>query len=130
MESTNKRKERPGSVTGWLMLLIISNLFIAFIYLIGNEKMPGVFSTKGMSYYLRILFSLIAIGNVICVVLLLQWKKWGFWGIVILWICVFAIKVFNGAGVIQSISGLFGIAMLYGILQIRKNNISAWVNLD
>lgn len=123
-------KERPGAVTAWLMLLIISNLIMAFIYLIGNEKMPGVFSTKGMSFYFRFVFSMIAIANIICIVLLLQWKKWGFWGLVISGICVFAINVFNGAGVIESISGLFGLVMLYGILQIRKNNISAWANLE
>jgi hypothetical protein len=68
--------------------------------------------------------------NVVFSVMLFLWKKWGFWGFIITSIGAFAINLSIGLGVGQSIAGLVGIAVLYGVLQIKKDNISAWANLE
>ena len=41
-----------------------------------------------------------------------------------------AINLSIGLGIGQSLLGLVGIAILYGVLQIKKDNIPAWNNLE
>ena len=77
-----------------------------------------------------ILLGIICIANVIFSVMLFQWKKLGFWGFIITSIGAFIINLSIGLGIVQSLFGLVGIAILYGVLQIKKDNIPAWDNLE
>ncbi len=128
MESTNIKKERHGAVTAWLVVMIIFNLVAAYMYF-GQDLVQGSLN-RGVSFYALIGLGILGIWNVICAVLLLRWIKWGFWGFVISAVCVFSINIYIGVVLIKCIAGLFGAPFLYGILTIRKNNISAWENLE
>jgi hypothetical protein len=129
LETTNLTKQRHGCVTAWLVLLIFTNSLVALLYLLGGDniskRLPG-----GISNNILILLAILGILNVGCSVMLFQWKKLGFWGFVLTSICAFVINLNVGLGIGQSIFGLVGIAVLYGVLQIKKDNHSAWTNLE
>ena len=128
-ESTNVSKQRHGCVTAWLVLMIIANSLTAIIYLFASEmitdNLPGNVSTP-----MIILLGIIGIANIVFSVMLFQWKKLGFWGFIITSIGALIINLSIGLGIGQSLFGLGGIAILYGVLQIKKDSITAWENLE
>lgn len=54
----------------------------------------------------------------------------GFYGILIVGLITFAINISTGLGLLQSFYGLVGIGALFAVLQIKKNDVSAWENLE
>ena len=63
--------------------------------------------------------------------MILQWKKMGFFGFVATSIAALFLNSLLGLDLLQSLLGLSGIAILYGILQIKgKNGNSAWSGMD
>jgi len=127
-ENSNVTKQRHGCVTAWLIFVIIANSFSVTFSLFGSEMiakaLPGVALTP-----LIISSGIIGIVNIIFSVLLFQWKKIAFWGFIITSIGASIINFSLGFG-IQSLFGLVGIAILYAVLQIKKDDVSAWENLD
>lgn len=128
-ENPNVSKQRHGCVTAWLVLMIIANSLTAIIYLFASEmitdNLPGNVSTP-----MIILLGIIGIANIVFSVMLFQWKKLGFWGFIITSIGALIINLSIGLGIGQSLFGLVGIAILYGVLQIKKDSITAWENLE
>ena len=128
-ENSNVTKQRHGCLTAWLILMIIANSATAILYLFASEMITknllGEVSTP-----MIILLGIIGIGNVIFSVLILQWKKLGFWGFIITSIGAVIINSTIGLGIGQSLFGLIGIAIFYGILQIKKDNVTGWENLE
>lgn len=128
-ENSNVAKQRHGCVTAWLILMIICNSLIAIIYLFASDLFTNNLSGN-VSTSMIILLGIIGIGNVVFSVLLFQWKKIGFWGFIVTSIAALIINISIGLGIVQSVLGLLGIAVLYGVLQIKKDNIPAWDNLE
>jgi len=125
----NRLKQRHGCVTAWLILMIIVNSLIAVVYLFASDTIAGALPGD-VSTLMIIILGIIGIGNVIFSVLLLQWKKFAFWGFVITSVCTFFINLSIDLGIGQSLFGLVSIAVFYGILQIKKDNVTAWENLE
>jgi len=127
-ETTSNLKQRHGCVTAWLIFMIVVNSLMAILYLFaGNiiaQNLPG-----GISNSMLILLAILGVGNVIFSILLFKWMKIGFWGFLLTSIAALAVNLNIGLGVVQSLLGLAGIAVLYGVLQIKKDNVSAWTNL-
>lgn len=128
-ENPNVEKERHGCVTAWLVLMIILNSLTAVIYLFASDmitaNLPGSISTS-----MVILLGIIGVANVVFAALLLQWKKMAFWGFAATSVITLLINVTHGISVGQSLLGLAGVAILYGVLQIKQNNVSAWDHLE
>ncbi|MBT8205004.1 MAG: hypothetical protein KJP14_07075 [Eudoraea sp.] len=127
--SSNQSKQRHGCVTAWLILLIIINSLTALSYLFAggliSQNIPG-----GVSKSMMIILALMGIANVIFAVLLFKWRKIGFWGFLLTSIVALAINLNIGMSIGQSLLGLVGIILLYGVLQIKKDQVSAWNQLD
>jgi hypothetical protein len=125
----NTTKQRHGCATAWLVLMIIANSLTAILSLFASDmvtkNLPGNVSTS-----MIILLGVIGIGNIIFSVLLFQWKKIGFWGFIITSIGALIINLSIGLSIGQSLFGLVGIAILYGVLQIKKENVTTWENLE
>jgi hypothetical protein len=121
-------KERNGFVTTWLVLGVIANGIISLIYLCGgnyiNDNLPEPLSDTTL--YFLAAFGLV---NVICYILLLNWKVIGFWGIFFSNIIVFIINLYAGVDPVTSFLSMGSFGALAGILQIRKEGVSAWNNL-
>ena len=68
---------------------------------------------------------------VICFVMLYRLKKWAFWGVVIISIIAIAMNISVGFSILRS--SLFivcAFTILFGVMQLKKNNISAWQALN
>lgn len=111
------------------MLLIVLNSITGLVYLLA-----GNFLAKNMPVEIpksiMLLLSILGIVNVVCAAMLLKWKRWGFWGFVTTSVVALIINISIGMGVGKSILGLAGLGILYAILQIKENNVSAWKNLE
>ncbi len=118
-------KERHGCVTTWLVFMILANSLIGLIYLLVPESIAKEMDVDIPIYILSIL-GLIGIANVVFSFALFKWKLWGFYGFIVSSLASFVINLLIGTEVAQSVMGLVGIAFLYGVLQIKKNNIAAW----
>ncbi|MFT4661649.1 MAG: hypothetical protein ACI8XB_001929 [Patiriisocius sp.] len=126
---TKSSKQRHGCVTACLILMIVANSLAAISYLFAGDLVSQNFP-GGISSSLLILLAIMGIGNVIFSVLLYNWKKIGFWGFLLTSLVALVINLSLGLGIAQSIFGLAGIAILYGVLQIKQENATAWDNLD
>ena len=134
MESLNEsgsvtaQKQRHGCVTAWLVIMIILNSLTAITYLFASDFITN--NLQNASKTMIVLLGVFSVANVIFAVMLLQWKKIGFWGVIVSSIIVLIINLSIGIGIGQSVMGLVGVAVLYGILQIKKDNVTAWENLE
>jgi len=128
-ETANNGKKRHGCVTAWLIFMIIGNSLAALIYLFDgdfiNKSLPRPISTTTL-----ILLTIIGIANVMFAILLLRWNKSGFWGFVMSAIAALIVNLRVGLGIGQCLLGLAGIGILYAVLQIKQDDISAWDNLE
>lgn len=128
-ESSSPTKLRHGCVTAWLILMIILNSITALVYLFASETISRNFP-QGISNSSLTLLSVIGVLNTVFAVLLFRWKKWAFWGFAITSIITFIINLSIGIGIGQAIFGFAGVAILFGIMQIERNGVSAWKNLE
>lgn len=124
-----EEKKRHGCVSAWLVLMILVNSMSALVYFILQKVMPEVFQGILPEKNIIIL-GVLATANVVFAVFLLQWKKIGFWGYAGTTVIVFIINLQSGLGMNSSVFGLAGIAILYGILQIKQDGVTAWENLE
>lgn len=133
MENANENadivKQRHEFVSAWLVLMIIVNALCALMYLCVNSFVRDCFP-ENTSTLTVVLLGAFSIANVVFAVMLLKWKKFGFWGFTGTSILATVINLNLGFGVGQSSGGLVGVALLYGILQIKKDDVAAWKNLD
>ena len=67
--------------------------------------------------------------NIMCLIALFKWKKWGFYGALASGILVCVINVSIGLNIVQAVLGLAGIAILYGVLQIGGDK-KGWAQLE
>lgn len=128
-EKTTEPKQRHGCVTAWLIFMIIGNSISSLTYLFGGNLIAQSFSGGISSFMVALLFFL-GLGNVLFAVMLLKWKKLGFWGFIFTSICAVIINLNLGLGIQQSLFGLMGIVILYAVLQIKKDDVAAWENLE
>ena len=128
-ENNNAPKQRHGCVTAWLVLMIIANSMTAILYLFAGDMVSQNFP-GGISDSMILVLGILGVGNIIFSILLFKWKKLGFWGFLLTSIAALAINLNIGLGIGQSLFGLVGLAVLYGVLQIKENNVKAWDLLE
>lgn len=123
--SVSTLPQRHGCVTAWLILMLILNSTTALVY----AFMPGKF-TQTVSSNALIALVIIGIVNVICAVMLLRWKKIGFYGFAVTAVTTIIINLSIGISPIKASVGFAGFLILYVILQIKKDGVSAWSYLS
>jgi len=128
-ENPTVAKQRHGCLTAWLILIIIGSSASSLMYFFARDMVTENLPAD-TSPIMLILLGILGIGNVIFAVLLFQWKKLGFWGFVLTSIGALIINFYIGLPIGQSAFGLAGIAILYAILQIKKEDVSGWENLE
>ena len=120
-------KNRHGCLTAYLIFMLLANSVTALMLLFGGagirEQMvdmpPWAFPVLGA-------FGLL---NLVCVIAILKWKRWGFWGFCFSALVVFILNTILGLPGSQSLGGLIGVAILFGVLQIGKQK-KGWTQLD
>ena len=118
--------ERHWFVTAWLILIIVINLAALIIYIMLPSKILAMSHTP-YDTHLEILF--LGALNIVFSLTLMRWRKIGFYGFCITAILSFLLNISTDISPIASILGLFGPALLYAILKIKKNGRPAWYYL-
>lgn len=145
-----EEKQRHGFVTFWLVLMIVSNIAGAITQIVvsqfaiwqyaTDEKAELFFYIKhGMvDYYTFAVYfmAVLAVINVVAAILLLIWKKLGYWLFVgsasACFVIMVSFAILGGvtSAVLSSLIGaVLGPIVLWAILQIRKKGISCWKQL-
>jgi hypothetical protein len=118
-------KERHGCLTAWLIMMIIANSVVSLIYV---ANLFGAGNTLNLSVWTLLILIILSLCGVLCAIFLFRWKKLGFWGYCVMAVLGVIVNLSIGLG-IQSFSGLIGLALLYGVLQIGKQN-KGWPQLE
>ena len=123
----SEEKKRHGCLTAWLILMLIADSGSALMYLLGGNAIKTAYpDAPGWTFPVLIVFSLF---NLVCTIAIFKWKKWGFWGFCVSSIVALAINLTIGLGIAQSLGGLIGVAIFFGVLHIGKEN-KGWSKLD
>lgn len=122
----NNSKERHGCVNAWLWIAIIANLGYGIFYAVSmfGEYMSS--SSLGFGF-----LSILSAINLLGSILLMRWNKCGFY----LFIISAILSAIVNVGLLKlepymAIFGLIAIILWWAILQIKKDGISAWNNLE
>jgi hypothetical protein len=130
-ENSNEAKKRHGCVTAFLIWGIILSLFPLFLFFYFRDYILPEDLPNGITYNMMIIIGIInAILYIVCIVMLFRWKKWGFWGYILTVVLSIIINQLMGQDIGNPIFYFVSIVILFGVLQIKKNNISAWNNLE
>ena len=128
------KKERHGFVTFWIVLMIIGGIID---YGINFHKFYQAFRWENyfIPLWVFIVFVIISFVNIIFAMTLLYYKKWGFFSICGTAIIAFGINTYlynlgEMALLVVPMIGLVSPLILFAVLQIRKNGISCWKNLE
>lgn len=127
--NSSNLKQRHGCVTAWLILMIVINSLTSIAYFFAGDMIARSLP-NGATNTVILFLGVVGLANVIFACLLFNWMKLGFWGFLATTIIALSINIYIGLGIGQSLLGLIGIGILYGILQIKQNNVTAWNNLE
>jgi len=132
-------RKRHGFTSFWLIFGMITSAISGVIQFIGVGMMPDFIRE------LTVLSGIVLIAGTICYVLLLRWKKIGFWiivGLSIISILILPIMIPKLATITGAITGTTGsnilsgiayrlitVAIIWGVLHIRKNGKNTWEQL-
>ncbi len=122
----NTAPTRHGCFTAWLVVALIAQVLTLFVNSLGYNLVH-----RGMPSFTPLIAGLLVLGGLLhitCIVALFQWRRWGFYGIVIITVLVCVLNIKAGVGTGGSLSGLVGLAVLYGVLNIG-GQYSAWRHL-
>jgi hypothetical protein len=124
-----QNKQRHGCLTAWLIYMIIAYTIISVTYFFNTNKISEI-SPYRTSENMLLIYGTLGIFNIGFCVLIFKWVRIGFWGILVTSSIVFVTQLINGHGFFQPVIGLLGIIVLYALLQIKKQNVSGWENLE
>ncbi len=117
---------RHGCLTAYLIFIIIVNSALALTYLLGSGWIQS--EEAKIPHWAFWALALCGAINVVAAVALLRWKRWGFWAFVASALISVGINLSIGLGLAGLFGSLFGILVLYGVLQIGQER-KAWHQL-
>ena len=79
---------------------------------------------------LLLIVASIQILNVLFLFMLLKWFKLGFWGLLLTSTLLFIIQIMNTKNILTPIITVIVMLIMYGLLNLKKRNVSGWDNLD
>lgn len=121
----NDLKQRHGCVTFWLWLITLMNLGMALYY---SVLMFEANASKILGFGL---LSFLCVVNVLGGILLMRWNKLGFYMLLVTSIVAVMVNVgLFGLPSTTILSSLFAVLIWWAILQIRKNGVSAWKQMN
>ena len=127
-----RKKERNGFVTFWLVLGICLSVFGLIDTFSGstNSFYNALKFFNLMSEFQHTFLGIQSIVLIVSYILLLSWKKLGFWMIVgIDALSAFVMSGSGGGVLVWLVFNALSILVLFGILNIRKNGLSCWEQL-
>lgn len=124
-----KNKQRHGCLTAWLIYLIIAYSIGSLGLFFGSERiykrLPYLTSENSL-----LIVASIGLFNVAFSFFLLKWIKLGFWGLLLTNIILLIIQINGSDNLIYPIVTVIYLLILYGLLKLKKNDVSGWDNLE
>lgn len=117
---------RHGCLIAYLIVMILVNAMVSISYSASRVQLQEKFPE--MPDWTFPALTLLGFVNIICAVALFKWRKWGFWGFCLSSFITVFVHIRAGLPISQAVSGLVGIGILYGVLQIGKHN-KGWPQL-
>lgn len=124
-----QNKQRHGCLTAWLIYLMLSYSIVSMGLFFGSDIIVQKFQYIESENLLLIVAS-IAILNVLFILMLLKWFKLGFWGLLSTSTLLFIIQIMNCNNLLTPIITAIVILIMYGLLKLKKRNVSGWDNLE
>jgi hypothetical protein len=119
--------ERHGCLTAYLILMLLSNSLIGFLYLVTPRILKE--ASPSLPDWALLTLGLFAIFNIVCAIGLFNWKRWAFWGFCGSSIAALCVNLSIGIPPVTAIFGLAGIAIVYGLLQLGSKR-TGWSQLN
>ena len=110
---------------------LILTIFLLIIYLtdlIGTKSFLLENNLKELNKT-ELIFGILGIVDLILIVFLFYWKKWAFWALLGTSIITLIFNLNIGIGAV-SLIGLLGIIIIYLLLQLKRDGIKGWNNLE
>ncbi len=127
IKSMGDAKSRHGCLTASLVFMIVANSGTALVYILGSDAIRRTLpNAPGWAFPVLIVFSLF---NLVCAIALFRWKRWGFWGFCGSSVVALVVNLSMGTPIGSALVGLVGAPLLYGVLQIGKEN-KGWPQLE
>lgn len=123
----SESKQRHGCLTAFLILMIIANSASALGYFLAGDVIQR--SVPGIPAWSIPVLGILSLFNLACAVALFYWKRWGFYGFVVSSVTALVMNLYFGIDLVRSLSGLLGLVILYGVLQIGGQN-KGWSQLE
>jgi len=124
-----QNKQRHGCLTAWLIYLILSYSIVSLGLFFNSDSIVQKFQYIKSENLLLIVAS-IAILNVLFIFMLLKWFKLGFWGLLSTSTLLFIIQIMNSNNILTPIITAIVMLIMYGLLKLKKRNVSGWDNLE
>lgn len=118
---TETSKKRNLILTIFMVFIFLTDLISSKSFLLENN-LQELNKTE-------LIFGILSIVDLILIVFLFYWKKWAFWALVGTSLITLTINLNIGIGAISFI-GLLGIIIIYLLLQLKKDGIKGWNNLE
>jgi len=120
-------KRRNGWLTAYLCFMAIANAGTVLVYLSAGDAIRS--SSPGFPGWATPVLAAGALINLVCVIALFKWKKWGFWVLCATGVAAFVVNLIIGVSFGMGLVGLLGFVILYGVLQIGTDN-KGWPQLE
>lgn len=124
------KQERNKFVSFWLWLGAIINVIFTIIYLLLLFSSKGLWSATPEPTWLRITWMLQSIILLTGYIMLIKWKKLGFYILVAMSILSIILNLFVNEISVATFSPIVSIVLLYFVLQLKKNDVAYWVAMD
>ena len=121
-----EKKKRHGCLTACLILMILGSVY-NILYGLYTYFFNDIIQINLSWFYL--VMAVAGLLNIVSLVAVFKWKKWGFWLFSITAVFVFLSRLDVGAFIVPSLLiGSTGVAFLFGALFMGDKN--GWSQLD
>ena len=121
-------RQRHGFTSFWLIFCLVINIIATFVFIYTVESFREYTDMPDRIITFTIVLSVAGVSGFI---MLLCWKRAGFWVYTVASIIsVIISSSMMNASFTDSLLGLAGIAILWGVLNIRRNGRTTWEQLD
>ena len=124
---TTSESEKPklgGSLTAWLLLIILVNslMSLGYFYVWFSSNDVRIYQQTGIPWILFCVFSLLSAGNVVGAFAIGKWRYWGFQ--LILWVTGAAVilNLLSGAPLYLALLGIVGPIILWFLLRSKRQH--------
>jgi len=119
------KKQRKIYITAFFAFIVGINFLGILMYLLRGQE---IFQGLKIGTWVIPTFTFFSIVNIICMIALFKWKKYGFWGFIISSLFTFFLSILVGFKILPTLWGLALVIVLYILLKIGSNKI--WDQLE